>query len=103
MGTRIETIEQLAAAVRSDPALAARVRDNPAEVLAGLASPLQSDVWIYRLVVGALALAILITVIGAILLALQDKAVPDVMLAIGSGAVGALAGLLAPSPAAGRR
>ena len=103
MGKRIDTIEQLAEAVRSDPALAARVRENPAEAIAGLASPLQSDVWIYRLVVGPLALAILITVVGAILLAMQGRTVPDVLLAIGSGAVGALAGLLAPSPAPGRR
>jgi hypothetical protein len=103
VGKRIATIEQLAEAVRSDPALAARVRENPAEVLAGMASPLDSDVWIYRLVVGALALAVLITVVGAILLAMQGRAVPDVLLAIGSGAVGALAGLLAPSPAPGRR
>jgi predicted phage tail protein len=103
VGKRIATIEQLAEAVRSDPALAARVRENPAEAIADLASPLQSDVWIYRLVVGALALAILITVVGAILLAMQGRTVPDVLLAIGSGAVGALAGLLAPSPASGRR
>jgi hypothetical protein len=103
MRPRIETIGQLAEALRSDPALAARVRENPAETIAGLASPLQSDVWIYRLVVGALALAVLITLVGAILLALQGRAVPDVLLAIGSGAVGALAGLLAPSPAPGRR
>lgn len=103
MGKRIATIEQLAEAVRSDPALAARVRENPAVAIAELASPLQSDVWIYRLVVGALALAILITVVGAILLAMQGRTVPDVLLAIGSGAVGALAGLLAPSPASGRR
>jgi hypothetical protein len=103
MARRFETIGQLAEALRSDPALAAQVRQNPAESIAALASPLQSDVWIYRLVVGALALAILITVVGAIVLALQDRAVPDVLLAIGSGAVGALAGLLAPSPApAGR-
>jgi hypothetical protein len=95
---RIATLEQLAAALASDPALAARVKEDPAKAIAGLATPLQSDVWIYRIVVGALALAILSAVGGAILLAMNGRPVPEVLLAIGSGAVGALAGLLAPSP-----
>lgn len=99
MGTRIETLGQLAEAIRSDPALAARVREDPANAIAGLASPLRSDVWIYRIVVSGLALAVLGTLAGSVLLALQARAVPDVLLAIGSGAVGALAGLLAPAPA----
>jgi hypothetical protein len=103
MSKRIETLRQLAAALDADPALAARVKANPAEAIAGLATPLQSDVWIYRIVVGALALAILGSVVGAIVLALQDRAIPEVLLAIGSASVGALAGLLAPSPSSGER
>ena len=103
MSKRIETLRQLAAALDADPALAARVKANPAEVIGGLATPLQSDVWIYRIVVGALALAILGSVAGAIVLALQDRAIPEVLLAIGSASVGALAGLLAPSPSRGER
>jgi hypothetical protein len=51
--------------------------------------------------VGALALAILGAVGGAVLLATNGRAIPEVLLAIGSGDVGALAGLLATSPAAG--
>ena len=99
MTKSIATLEQLVAALASDPALAARVKEDPAKTIAGLVSPLQSDVWIYRTVVGALALAILGAVTGAILLAMNGRPVPEVLLAIGSGAVGALAGLLAPSPA----
>jgi hypothetical protein len=99
MRKNIRTLEQLAAALEADPALAARVKEDPAKVIAALAAPLQSDVWIYRIVVGALALAILGAVGGAILLAMNGRPVPEVLLAIGSGAVGALAGLLAPSPA----
>ena len=98
MARKIVTLEQLAAALESDPALAARVKADPAEAIAGLAAPLQTDVWIYRIVVGALALAILGSVGGAILLAMNGRPVPEVLLAIGAGAVGALAGLLAPSP-----
>ena len=99
MGNKITTLGQLASALRSDPALAARVKDDPAGEIAGLATPLQTDVWIYRIVVGALALAILGAVSGAILLAMNGRPIPELLLAVGSGAVGALAGLLAPSPA----
>lgn len=101
MGKKIGTLGELAAALQADPALAARVKDDPAGAIAGLAAPLQTDVWIYRIVVGALALAILGAVGGAILLAMNGRTIPEVLLAIGSGAVGALAGLLAPSPARG--
>jgi hypothetical protein len=101
MGKKITTLGQLADALQADPVLAARVKDDPAATIAGLAAPLQSDVWIYRIVVLALALAILGAVAGAVLLAMNGREIPEVLLAIGSGAVGALAGLLAPSPASG--
>ncbi len=62
--------------------------------------PLESDKWIYRIVVMALGLAVLLSVGGAILLAWHSQgATPEGVVAIGSAAVGALAGLLAPSPA----
>jgi len=101
MRKKIGTLGELAAALQADPALAARVKDDPAGAIAGLAAPLQTDAWIYRIVVGALALAILGAVGGAILLAMNGRTIPEVLLAIGSGAVGALAGLLAPSPTRG--
>jgi VIT1/CCC1 family predicted Fe2+/Mn2+ transporter len=77
------------------------VKDDPAGAIAGLAAPLQKDAWIYRIVVCVLALAILGAVGGAIVRAMNGRAIPEVLLAVGSGAVGALAGLLAPSPAVG--
>lgn len=98
MGKRIATLGQLAAALQTDSALAASVREDPAGAIAGLAAPLQTDVWIYRIVVGALALAVLGAVVGAVLLAMNGRDIPQVLLGIGSAAVGALAGLLAPSP-----
>lgn len=61
------------------------------------------DVWIYRIVVAVLGLTVLIAVSGSLFLASQSTkewayAIPDVLVALGSGALGALAGLLAPSP-----
>ena len=65
-------------------------------------NPLQTDKWIYRGVVFFLGMTVLSAVIGAIILAVVSKgaAIPEVLTALGSAAIGALAGLLAPSPAA---
>lgn len=76
-----------------------------AEIAGALSSPLQSDKWIYRIVVGVLGLIALVTVMGGIVLAVMGRggsamAMPEGVIAIGSAAVGALAGLLAPSPRA---
>lgn len=70
-------------------------------------SPLQTDKWIYRIVVGALALAILTCLAFTFFIALKNTDspanidMPEIFMAIGSAAVGALAGLLAPSPGRG--
>ena len=67
------------------------------------ATPLSTDVWIYRAVVVILGLAVVGTVFGGLALVAVGHAdtnmrLPDAIVAIGSAAVGALAGLLAPSP-----
>lgn len=71
-----------------------------------LRTPLETDKWIYRYVVGFLGLAILASLFFTFFLAVsstdpQAVIIPDIFLAIGSAAVGALAGLLAPSPGRG--
>lgn len=92
-------VESLAARVASDPGLQQQLKDDPAGTLRNLAaSPLQTDPWIYRIVVASLGLAVLIAIVAASLLAGSDKKVPEGVIAIGSAAAGALAGLLAPSP-----
>lgn len=85
---------------------------NPADVKAALMplalkaiaekeNPLQTDKWIYRGVVFFLGMTIWTAVIGAIYLSGHSKVgIPEILTALGSAAVGALAGLLAPSPAA---
>lgn len=97
---KFQYAEALAAKVASDPALQQRVRDDPVGTLQGLAapSPLQTDPWIYRIVVLALGLAVLVALVAAAILAGMGKTVPEGVIAIGSAATGALAGLLAPSP-----
>jgi hypothetical protein len=98
MARRVESVEDLAEMVRDDPALAKEIQDRPAEAIADLAAPLERDVWIYRIVVGALSLVAVLLIVGAIVVAVgtNDTQVPDAVVALGSAAVGALAGLLAP-------
>ncbi|NTV10489.1 MAG: hypothetical protein HGA47_06905 [Zoogloea sp.] len=96
----------------ASPELTEKVRTNPQIELPRIADqfvrelppPLESDPWIYRIVVLALGSTVLIVVAGAVLLAgmhggAAEVRIPEVLTAIGSAAVGALAGLLAPSPA----
>ena len=73
---------------------------DPEEAPRSLSVPvLENDPWVYRIVVVALGSAILIAVIGATYLqAIGADEIPPLLTAIGSGAVGALAGLLAPQP-----
>jgi hypothetical protein len=61
-------------------------------------TPLQSDVWVYRMVVFSLGLTVLLALIGAVVIAIMGKTTPEVLVALGSAAIGALAGLLVPSP-----
>ena len=96
---RASTATDLAELVRTDPDLQAEVKKDPVETLERLSRPLESDLWIYRIVVGTLAFSILAVIVASTVIVLtQDSDVPDVLVAIGTGAIGALAGLLAPVP-----
>lgn len=101
---RVQSASELADRVAQSPELQQQIKADPVTAIANLATPLDSDVWIYRMVVGALGLVVLIAITGAVYLATSSskefiREVPDAVLALGSAAIGALAGLLAPSPA----
>lgn len=59
----------------------------------------QTDPLLYRMVVAALGLALLLMVIGGLVLSAMGKPIPDGLIALGAASGGALGGLLAPSPA----
>jgi hypothetical protein len=98
-GEKYQYVETLAERVAADPALAEQVKNDPAGALKQLAAagPVP-DTWIYRIVVLSLGAAVLIALVAASILAGYGKPVPEGVIAIGSVAAGALAGLLAPSP-----
>lgn len=91
-------IRELASRVAGDPNLAARLQADPVGELQNLAAEpaYRRDRWIYRLVAGVLGLIALVAAVGAIWLALEGTDIPDLLVALGSAAVGALAGLFNP-------
>ena len=110
MKEQIRSADELVKRAIVEPGLLDKIKADPTRELQELATkvvkdipprpPLESDVWIYRMVVGALGLVVLSAIIGAIVLtAMKATPIPEILIAIGSASVGALAGLLAPSPA----
>jgi hypothetical protein len=95
-----QSADELASWVAQDSTLQQEVSSDPVGTLQRLAKPIESDRWIYRLVVGILGLTILGVVAGAFVLEVNNSGatIPDALLALGSAALGALAGLLTPFP-----
>ncbi|MFQ5572280.1 MAG: hypothetical protein ACE5G0_21600 [Rhodothermales bacterium] len=94
------SVQELAEKVKVNPELEEMLKRDPAGALEALAVPAHiPDTFVYRITVGSLGAAVLVTLIGAIVLVALGKETPEILVAIGSAAVGALAGLLAPSPA----
>ncbi|HQW55955.1 MAG TPA: hypothetical protein PK076_07500 [Saprospiraceae bacterium] len=87
--------------LHSNSKLKAEFEENPMLILSQNVSVIPDNP-VYRIVVCSLGAAILLVLIGIIVLALFSKPLdPNVLTlftAIASGAVGALAGLLAPTP-----
>lgn len=95
----------LVQSILSDPLRLEELKTDPAKVLkdaaveANRVPVLESDPWVYRLVVGFLGTTVLGVVVGCIAYGLLKTGdLPSGLVALGSAAVGALAGLLAPSP-----
>ena len=96
-----EPLQELIQQVTSNTSLPPDQKIKLLESLQKIPTPLQTDRWIFRLVVAFLGVAVLLTIIGGFYLSIKTAAtIPEGLIALGSAAVGALAGLLAPSPMA---
>ncbi|HYG49569.1 MAG TPA: hypothetical protein VD905_01650 [Flavobacteriales bacterium] len=106
MKRQIKNFEEFKKELAADPVLQQEFKNNPVEAIQRFEQgALSKDVWVYRIVVASLGMAILFIALGVMVLigtgAIEDdKSVPTLLTAIGSGAIGALAGLLAPQPKA---
>jgi hypothetical protein len=98
--------DELVRLVSSDPRRLEALKANPLPELEKLrdeavdrTKPIYFwDCWIYRIVVVTLGVVVVFAVVGSIVLVMSGKTTPEAVVALGSAAVGALAGLLAPSP-----
>lgn len=74
---------------------------TPGSRIAPRAAAMPEDPWIYRIVVAALGLVLLITALGGVMIAsgATEAKSTELLIALASGSVGALAGLLSPTGA----
>jgi pheromone shutdown protein TraB len=105
MKTTIDnSFEDFKSTLNNNHKLQQEFRDNPIQAVNSIEvkNPKETDVWIYRLVVLTFGFAVVVIISGLIALALNNIQVKNefitIFTAISSGAIGALAGLLAPSP-----
>ena len=102
----VKSLNQFKEMVENDPEIQKLLKDNPKDAMNQFKfeEPVYvRDKWIYRLVVSILGLVILVSVIGVVILMGDkaenvDKLIPTMLTAVCSAAIGALTGLLAPSP-----
>lgn len=115
MTTQLRSVDELVKRAMIEPGVLDRLKDDPITELQRLAvevrhdvpatPPLESDVWIYRMAVGTIGSVALIAMIGAIYTinpiasgTIRPDTTPllTALVSVGSGAIGALAGLLTP-------
>ncbi len=98
---KIQTLDDLKTEMAINPKLQQDFKDDPVKASQQLNEELP-DTFVYRMIVGSLGAAVLLVIIGIVILSITndsiDPSVTTLFTAIASGAIGALAGLLAPSP-----
>jgi len=97
-----DEIAKILEKAEKNPNFKTKLKSDPIAVLEEeneKSNPLLTDPWIYRIIVMSLGTAIILCIIFAFIIAnYSSNDTPQILIAIGSAAVGALAGLLAPSP-----
>lgn len=99
----IKNFNEFQKELTTNPDLQKEFREDPVKAISRF-QPSLPDNWVYRMVVGSLGLSIILVILGLVILSLYgkpiDATVSTLFTAIASGAIGALAGLLAPAPSA---
>jgi hypothetical protein len=104
MERRVKSFNEFSDLLQKDTTLQSEFQKDPLEAVRKIKEehPLQWDRFIYRAVTLMLGIVVIIIAVGILLLVGLDKIendqdVPTLLTAIGSAAVGAVAGLLSPS------
>ncbi|WP_449401615.1 hypothetical protein [Chryseobacterium wanjuense] len=104
MKTTIDnSFEDFKTALNNSPDLQQEFRENPVKAAENITTnPKETDSWIYRIIVLSFGLIILTIVVTLTIMSMDgsqiNAQVLTIFTAISSGSIGALAGLLAPSP-----
>ena len=104
MSQTSKSFQVLSKRLSDDPNLLEQYKEDPISMLQKeqTENPLTYDRWIYRVIVLSLGLTVITTVVGIIFLMnkgpIGDQNIPTILTALASGAIGAIAGLLAPPP-----
>ena len=101
---KVKSFKEFKKKLLADKVLQDEFKKDPVKAIKQIekrTGPLSTDAWIYRIVVIGLSITVLSLVIGVMILVClekitDDKSVPTILTAIGSAAIGALAGLLVP-------
>lgn len=99
-----DSILDLETELQKNNDLQERFKANPIEAIKDVETknPKDTDYWIYRIIVIALGVSVVTIIIGLVLISMREITLENQLItiftAISSGAIGALAGLLAPSP-----
>jgi cytochrome c biogenesis protein CcdA len=107
MARAVQSMEEFTLLAKNDLALQSELQKDPIKTLEmHTSSPLATDKWIYRAVVLILGSSAMFSILGILVVwfyqTLIDSntqlRVPESLVSFGAMAIGALAGLLAPSP-----
>ena len=99
---RSPTLYDLIGLVLKDPELSSEDKKSLIDELRKN-NPGAADRWIYRWGIYILGFVSILAVVGMICLSADGKTVPDGLIAIGSAAMGGIAGILAPGRATDSR
>jgi len=105
MKTTIDnTFDDFKTALNNNPKLQEEFKKDPVRAAESMVTtnPKDTDSWIYRIIVLALGLSVISIIAGLIVISVNkiplEEQLVTIFTAIASGSIGALAGLLAPSP-----
>ncbi|MDR6517090.1 hypothetical protein [Chryseobacterium camelliae] len=105
MKTTIDnTFDDFKTALNNNPKLQEEFKEDPVRAAESMVTtnPKDTDSWIYRIIVLALGLSVISIIAGLIVISVNkiplEEQLVTIFTAIASGSIGALAGLLAPSP-----
>lgn len=104
MERKVKSFNEFRDLLQTDASLRSEFQKDPLEAAKKVTEehPLKWDTFIYRSVTLMLGIVVIIIAVGTLILVglgkiQDDKDVPTLLTAIGSAAVGAIAGLLSPS------